>query len=175
MARDPCVSAFMVKQHAYRTSGCSMIGPHARRGSLRGALPCVRCRAYSIAFWVAASQMATPCIPTARRALFHHRETCRARPLVFLADQPANGAFLRAEPPVAVDHRAGGRAVDAEACAPANGRRGPLRSLSAPVRADEEFRHKKQRLCRACRPVHPAGGRRTRWMMFSLASCSPPG
>ncbi|MCY1232275.1 hypothetical protein D9M72_447580 [compost metagenome] len=35
-----------------------------------GALPWVRSLAKAIAFWVAASAMATPCMPTARRALF---------------------------------------------------------------------------------------------------------
>ncbi|MNT19497.1 hypothetical protein D3C72_1547580 [compost metagenome] len=45
-----------------------------------GALPCVRSLAYSIAFWVAASQIATPCMPTARRALFI-MVNMQARPL----------------------------------------------------------------------------------------------
>ncbi len=68
MARAPCVSAFIVS-NILMTSGCSMIGlmPEPVQP---GALPWVRSFAKAMAFWVAASAIATPCMPTVRRALF---------------------------------------------------------------------------------------------------------
>ena len=102
-----------------------------------------------------ASATPTPCMPTARRALFI-MVNMQARPAVLLADQPADRARRAVlGEAVAIDHGAGRRAMDAELVldaaaedivARAEAAVGARPGISAPGTAR----------CRACRPARRA-------------------
>ena len=71
------------------------------------------------------------------RAVHHHEHGGEAA--IFLADQPADGAFV-----VAIDHHAGRRGVNAELVLDAGAAHVVARAERA-VRFDQEFRHEEQR------------------------------
>ena len=82
--------------------------------------------------------MATPCRPTASRALFII-VNMQARPAVLLADEPARRAAVVAE-----DHGAGRRGVDAELVLDAAAAHVVARAQRA-VGVDQKLRHQEQR------------------------------
>ena len=98
-------------------------------------------------------------------AAIHHREHA-GKPLVLLADKKARRAAM-----IAIDHRAGGRGMDAELML----QRDAMDIVARPNRAigiDEKFRHEEER--DAARSLRRIGQAREHEMNdVSLMSCSP--
>jgi hypothetical protein len=158
------VSARMVSSMR-RTSGCATIGARRGRRAPGGAALLALARIGERACCVARSAMATPCSPTASRALFI-MVNMQAMPAVLLADEIADRAAA-----VAVDHGAGGRGVDAQLvldrmrsarrCAP-----------SEPSALTMNFGTRNSEMPR-CRAAHRAAAPARNGRCCRSASCSP--